>query len=226
MFGKLEKLKIHSFTDEKRSQGEITFEAQFNPTGWSRSYEIEFEQQQGAGNTPGPSVFKRYKTQDYTFELIFDGTGATDDNPFDRVPVATRVEDFLKACALMDGEVHRPRYLILNWGSDITRCVMKSAALNYTLFKPDGTPLRAKVTAIFSESLDEELRVAKENKQSPDLTRLHQVTQGETLPILTWRYYGDAALYARVARFNDLGDFREVRAGQYLQFPPLKQLPV
>lgn len=225
MLGKLEKLRIESYSDEARGQDRRTFEVQFNPVSWTRAYEIEFEQQQGAGNTPGPSVFKRYKAQDYTFEFIFDATGVTDDVPFSSVPVAERVKQFLADCGQMDGEIHRPRYLIVNWGSAITRCVLKSASFNYTLFKPDGTPLRVKVSTVFSESLDEQLRVATENRNSPDLTRLHQVTQGETLPNLAWRFYGDAALYARVARFNDLGDFRAVRAGQFLRFPPLKLLP-
>jgi len=226
MFGQLAKLVIHSYLDEARTGApKETFTLQFNPAAYTRAVEIEFEQQTGSGNTPGPAKFKRFKSQDYTLEFTLDGTGATANALEPRLDVPAKVAEFLRSTGEMDGEIHRPRFLVVTWGTLLVRCVLKSASLNYTLFKPDGTPLRVKVSAVLSESVDEELRVATEDKQSPDLVRAHELRRGETLPLLAHRHYGDAALYARVARFNGLDDFRALVPGRVLRFPPLAQLP-
>jgi hypothetical protein len=224
MPGELEKLIIFSYRDEVR-QGEPadTFALQFNPATFSRVFEIEFNQESGTGNTPGPAEFKRYKSQDYTVEFLIDGTGVSGGEPVD---VAHTVATFLRITAEMDGEIHRPRFLKLIWGQHLAlRCVLKSVTINYTLFKPDGSPLRAKLTAVFSESVDEQLRTAREDETSPDLTRVRILRQDETLPNIAYQHYGDAAEYARLARFNNLDDFRALVPGQSLALPPTEQLP-
>ena len=122
-----------------------------------------------------------------------------------------------------DGEIHRPRYLKLSWGSLISKCVLKSAEITYNLFKPDGTPLRAKIACNFSENIEDKKRTAQEGKNSPDLTHQRQVQEGDTLPLMTYRIYGDPSYYLKVARFNNLTNFRQLEVGRTLYFPPLKQ---
>jgi phage tail protein X len=48
------------------------------------------------------------------------------------------------------------------------------------------------------------------------------VRQGDTLPLLCQRIYGDPGYYIDVAAFNQLADFRSLRAGMQLHFPPLE----
>jgi hypothetical protein len=194
---------------------------QFNPNAYSRNYEIEFETESGAGNTTGPAKFKRYKPQDYTLEFTLDGTGAS----APPLEVEDEVQAFLKVAAEMDGEIHRPPFLIVSWGTLVLRCVLKSASINYTLFKPGGQPFRAKISAVFSESIDEELRTAEEGKSSPDLTRAWLIQEGENLPLIAFNHYGDEQQYAAVARYNDLDHLRAFAAGQALRLPPKEQLP-
>src|SRR5690606_33145647 len=155
MTGELKKLQIEAYASEDREQGGepiATFSVQFNPASFTRALEIEFEQENGSGNSTGSAQFKRFKPQDYTIDFIVDGTGATGG---DRLDVTETVDAFLAVTYEMDGDLHRPRYLRLVWGDMALRCVLKSASVNFTLFRPDGKPLRAKVTAVFSESLDE-----------------------------------------------------------------------
>jgi hypothetical protein len=221
MSGELTKMVIKSYQDEARDQHVEDFTLQFNPSTFSRAFEIEFEQESGSGNTTGSAQFKRYKSQDYTVDFVLDGTGVSGG---EKVDVSTTVTDFLRITGEMDGEIHRPRFLLLVWCGLTLRCVLKSATINYTLFEPGGNPLRAKVTAVFSESVEEELRAAREGKESADLTRVHEALQGETLPNLAYRFYGDPAKYEALARFNQLDDFRAVRPGQAVRFPPSPQI--
>ena len=218
MTGELKKMLIEAFKkpDYSGSAAE-SFEVMFNPNTYSQKYEVEYHDRQGQGDTGSPQIFGKIKPQEYTFDFVVDGTGVA----ADEADVHERVETFLKVTGKHDGEIHRPMYLKLSWGTLLSKCVLKSAEVTYTLFKPDGHPLRAKIKATFSENVEDTLRVAEERKSSPDLTHVHEVQAGEHLSLLAHRYYGDASRYYQVAEFNGLTSYRHLSTGQKLRFPPI-----
>lgn len=219
MAGPLKKLTIEAHRQPDYSDGAVeTFTAMFNPSSYTRKYELEYQEEQGAGTTGSPQVFGKIKPQDYTFELVFDGTGAVADVK----DVHKEVEHFLKVTGKHDGEIHRPFYLLLSWSTLTVKCVLKSADITYNLFKSSGDPLRAKVKAVFSENIEETLRVAQERKSSPDLTHVKQVQDQSTLPLMAHRIYGDSAYYFQLAKANKLRHFRNLETGAVLTFPPVK----
>ena len=222
MEGELKKMVIEAYrkSDYSGSAAE-TFTVMFNPTTYSRKYEVEYQDRQGQGDTGSPQVFGKIKPQEYSFEFLFDGTGTA----ADVVDVQQTIEHFLEVTGKHDGEIHRPMYLKLSWGTLLSKCVLESAEVTYTLFKPDGYPLRAKVKATFAENVEDALRVAEERKSSPDLTHVHQVGRGEHLSLLADKYYGEPGRYLQVAQFNGLTNFRRLEPGQKLVFPPIKNLP-
>lgn len=218
--GELKKMLIEAFKEADYSGSPAeSFEVMFNPTTYAQKYEVEYHDRQGQGDTGSPQIFGKVKPQEYTFEFLFDGTGAA----ADPVDVSERVETFLKVTGKHDGDIHRPMYLKLSWGNLLSKCVLKSAEVSYTLFERDGNPLRAKVKASFSENVEDTLRVAEERKSSPDLTHRHEVVAGEHLSLLAYRYYGDAGRYYQVAEYNRLTDFRNLKPGQKLEFPPIRE---
>lgn len=228
LFGQLKKLTIEGFKSDAMNLSDRVgepFEAQFNPATYTRVYEIDYDQSTGTGRSSAPSRFGQIKPQDYTFELIFDGTGATGFAIIGRSDVHEQLETFLTLTARINGDIHRPNYLKLSWGDLVLRCVLKSASVAFTLFKPDGKPLRAKVTAVFSESIPVEVSTADEGLNSPDLTHLRTVQRGQTLPNLAHAIYGEPDHYAALARFNDLDDFRALVPGAAVRLPPLAGLP-
>ena len=93
--------------------------------------------------------------------------------------------------------------------------------VEFKLFNPDGTPIRAVAKAKFQEFVEDDLRVAKENNQSPDLTHLRTVKAGDTLPLMSFRIYGDSKYYLEVAKANNIHNFRSLITGQQLFFPPI-----
>ncbi|MDH3974152.1 MAG: LysM peptidoglycan-binding domain-containing protein [Deltaproteobacteria bacterium] len=219
MTGELKKLKIEAYKEITYDTQVDEFVVMFNPSTYSQKYEVEYKAEQGQGTTGSTQKLGKIKPQEYSFEFVFDGTGASSEE----VDVADEIEWFLETCGKINSETHRPLYLRIRWGHLLSDCVLKSAEVTYNLFKPDGFPLRAKVKAVFSENIDDTLRTAEEGKNSPDLTHYRVVKEGDTLPLMTYRIYGDLSYYRDVARVNKLANFRELEVGMTLQFPPINQ---
>lgn len=218
--GKLVKFKIESFKAEDFSGEAVdTFEVMFNPNNYSLKYEVQYKESQGAGDTASPMVYEKIKPQELNFEFLIDGTGTISE----KKDVSQTINHFFTVVGY-DGEIHRPRYLKLSWGELLVKCVLKSAEVAYSLFKPGGEPLRAKIRASFAEIVEDNLRVAQEDNNSPDLTHMRTVVAGDTLTLMTERIYGDPAYYYQVAEVNQLVNFRKLKVGQRLFFPPIKTL--
>lgn len=218
--GALKRLVIRSYEKADYSGDHAKeFEAYVNPNEITISYEIEYETASGAGTTNSRMEFKKAKPGDMSLTLFLDGTGANGR----ACDVQAKVEQFQDVTGY-NGKIHRTSYLKIGWGTlKIKRCVLKSASIAYKLFKPDGVPLRAVITAAFIDNSDDKTRVAMAQDESPDLTHFRLVKAGDTLPMLCHEIYGDPGMYLRVARANELDDFRELVPGTRLRFPPLEK---
>jgi len=120
-----------------------------------------------------------------------------------------------------DGDFHEPREVQLLWGTLLFEGRLTSLQFNYKLFQPDGVPIRAIATAVFTGSIDDDLREAKENNKSADLTHIQTVNEGDTLPLMVYKIYGDSAYYIEIARINKLTNFRNLKTGDKISFPPV-----
>jgi hypothetical protein len=215
--GELEKLIIEAYTTPDYSGSAVrSFRVTFNPDEYVRVYDIEYEERQGAGSTGSPMVFKRIKPQDYTIKFLIDGTGVAGE----RIDVDDKVREFFETVGY-DGEIHRPRYLQVIWGSLRSNCVLLRAEVTYKMFRPDGTPVRAVVNASFREAVDDSTRVRRDRASSPDLTHVRTVRDGDRLPAMVYDIYGDISHYMDVARANGLASPRMIKTGETLVFPPL-----
>ncbi|WP_437819906.1 CIS tube protein [Sorangium sp. So ce1078] len=218
--GALERLLIKAYEQPDFSGSPVgEFEAYVNPSEITLSYEMEYDSAQGSGTTSSRMEFKKVKPGDMSLTFFLDGTGANG-RPID---VQEKVEQFQTVTGY-NGNIHRPNYLKVVWGTlQVKRCVLKSASIAYKLFKPDGVPLRAVITAGFTDSSDDQTRVALARDQSPDLTHVRLVKAGDNLPSLCFEIYGDPRLYLAVAAANRIDDFRNLVPGTRLFFPPLEK---
>lgn len=234
--GELKKLVIESYSDPERRRKQGEFKAMFNPTTYSKNYEVVYNSQEAQGNQGAPQVFSHVKPQVYNLEFLLDATGTAGPpgdlgiavtvpglgSKLSKTSVKEEVAKFLELTFEMDGEIHRPRYLILIWGDLISSCIMTSANIDYSLFKPDGDPLRAKIKASFTEDYDDTLRVKLQKKRSPDLTHVRTVEENTTLSLMSHQVYNDPGYYLQVAKANRLKHFRRLQTGTQLSFPPLR----
>jgi hypothetical protein len=218
--GQLEKLLIKAYDKADYSGSPVSqFESFINPNEVTLSYEYEWDAAQGSGTTGSRMNFKKAKPGDLSLTFFIDGTGASG-TPVD---VQAKIEEFQTVTGY-NGSIHRPNYLKVTWGTlAVKRCVLKSASIAYKLFKPDGVPLRAVITAGFTDNSDDQTRVAMAQDQSPDLTHVRLVTAGDTLPALCAAIYGDPSYYLEVARANGIDHFRRIAPGTRIVFPPLEK---
>jgi len=223
--GTLEKLTILSFEKaDYKGAPSGRFEAYINPSELTLSYEIEYDSANGAGTTSSRMNFKKAKPGDLALTFFLDGTGA-DGKLFNGKPlnVQEKINQFQLVTGY-NGKIHRTSYLMVMWGTlQVKRCVLKSASIAYKLFKPDGIPLRAVITANFTDNSDDKTSQAIAQNQSSDLTHVRLVKAGETLPSLCEQIYGDPSYYLEVARANQIDNFRNLTPGSKVLFPPLEK---
>lgn len=200
------------------------FTAWINPSSYSYNRQISYNDRQAQGS-PGPSPeFNRILDEEVSFELVFDGTGviAPPTGQSCTNGVADVISQFLSLVATVNGSIHSPNYLVLGWAQLQFQCVLSSVKIDYTLFRPDGTPLRARMSVSFKSYTSESMLAKEANTLSPDMTHLVVVQAGDTLPDLCYQIYGDSGYYMDVAKINGLLSFRGIAPGTTLSFPPLK----
>lgn len=226
-FSRLEKLSILVYSSSsRRGRPKNKFEAMFNPESYSLAYENVYQEEQGLNTSGCPARYSVSKPENLSITLILDDTGVT--NTYAKADgkqiknLDRAVETFLELTTEMDGEIHRPYYLTLQWGTLNFNCCLKSLDINYTLFHPSGRPLRAELETLFIEDKEDEGRVREENKSSPDLTHSRTVMGGDKLPLMAKEIYQDTAYYIELARANKLNNFRKLRTGNAINFPPVK----
>jgi nucleoid-associated protein YgaU len=101
------------------------------------------------------------------------------------------------------------------------QCVLVSANQRFTMFREDGSPLRATVQVTFNEYTNAEAEARFVKLQTADYTKTHEVAQGETLAGIAQDSYGDPALWRPIALRNGLDDPRRLTPGQKLFIPRL-----
>ena len=208
---------------------------QFNPT------QISFSKGVQLGEIPIPGLdcslvqFVRGQNETLSMDLFFDSTengmgpGATS---------VTEYSDQIYQLVKIEPDSHAPPICEFIWntkfpGTNISeemgnqkrnsfKCVMESVRHQYTLFNPEGVPLRATVTVSLREykTLDEQL--AQLNLNSPDRTQVHVLQSGETLSSLAGGHYRRPGLWRLIANANDIEDPRRLVPGSFLTIPPVR----
>ncbi len=224
--GKKDKLTICSCTVD--SDGNITankddaFEFMLNPSEYDHSYNITYNKSEAIGQLASDMKFSSIKPQSLKFSTLLDGTGAIADSGGSSKDVKDQVKALKAIVYNYDGSEHQPNYVRVLWGSQIFFGRLDSMSVDNTLFKPSGEPLRAKLKMSFSGFMSKEEEALRANRSSPDLSHLLEVKAGDTLSLLCYQIYKDSSYYLEVARVNNLTDFRDLKPGSKLHFPPLR----
>lgn len=235
MSDELAKMKIVAFEDPKYEKeiDDGEYEVQVNPEGYKFNYKLDYGENQAPGTSSVQSKFNKIKPEKLEFEFVFDKTGAlpktfkgTSDSEIAKERsegIIPDLEHFKNVVIGYKGDLHKPPYLMLSWGTLLFKGVILEMSIDFKMFRADGTPLRAVAKAKFEGFVEDELRVKKENDQSPDITHLRTVNDGDSLHLMSHRIYRDPAYYIKVAQANKLINFRQLQAGQKIFFPPVKK---
>ncbi|MFT4156084.1 CIS tube protein [Parafilimonas sp.] len=247
-----DKLKVTAYTGTGSSQKlstvpDDTYMALVNPETYAIQYQIVLNSKKIPGTSGSDPNYVYTPVPSLHFDFLFDATGVIPRpnnlgvigdipvvgaiasavsniiSPSEEYDVMNEIEKFKKVLFTYKGVQHSPNKVQILWGKLIFDGKLTSLNFNFKLFKPDGTPLRAVASANFSGAITDKLRVAEQADNSPDLTHIRQVTEGDTLPLMTYKIYGDASYYLEVARVNNITNFRSLKVGDKIKFPPINK---
>ena len=197
--------------------GEYT--AQLNPTEYSKSWQTNSTTvPTGGGSGPNLVRVKPADPEKISLNFTIDDTGAI---PGGSVNIVDNVANLKELCLDVNNSTHTTNYLSLEWGSLELKCKMTDFSVVYKLFDFDGFPIRAEINANFTEFIDVGSMLKGYN--SPDMSHMIEVKQGDNLPLMCENIYGDPNYYLQVAEANNIIDFRNLIPGQKILFPRLEK---
>jgi nucleoid-associated protein YgaU len=223
----------HAFLVVNWSDNVEFIEVQFNPTEISFSKGVQIAEIAIPGLDSPLLQFVRGHDETVSMDLFFDttengmGVGATS---------VTTLTDKIYSLVKIDPNRHAPPICTFLWnsrfpGCDISdslgnqkrsefRCLVESVRHKYTLFSPEGVPLRATVSVTLREYKTIDDQFAQLNLNSPDRTQVHILQQGETLSSVAGEHYDRAGEWRQIARANRIEDPRRLDPGTFLTVPP------
>jgi hypothetical protein len=206
---------------------------QFNPTELNFSKSAQFAEIAIPGLDQPVLQFTRGGTETVSIELFFD---TTDEGMNDSVmSVTDKVTDFYNLVK-QDPDTHAAPRCCFYWGAPpfdedqgknpvsyapyYFNCVVESIDRKFTVFSPEGIPLRARVTVKLREYKTVEQMVSQLN--SADRTKARVLKRRERLDQISAGEYDTPAEWRRIAEANDLDDPRRVPPGTVLKLPPMR----
>lgn len=244
--GVVPKVKIESFKkmDFTGSLGKITLPLVTNE-GIAQKYKIKWSDSNptATGESSKVVLFEKYDDawENLEIETVVDATGVyrvkaehgdgLDKINYEKPNIEEYITELRKLLYGYNSEMHQPPYLKLTWGkifaasgsadgaiAGVFNCVLQEMTVNYELFSSEGKPIRAKVKINLKPFTDPQARPAG---NSPDLTHIIEVKQGDNLAKLCNEVYESTDYYHQVAQINGLASAYAIRPGMKLIFPPL-----
>ncbi|WP_413935791.1 LysM peptidoglycan-binding domain-containing protein [Nitrospira sp. BLG_1] len=226
----------------------ISFNVQFNP----KELSFEKQAQIAEINIPGLDApiqqFIRGNAEKLTLELFCD---TTDDGMGANARSVTEETDKFYQLVKIIPARHAPPVVTFSWNAKFPgdslyaawvnegahkvgrqegnqrrnafTGVVESVRQKFTLFSPEGVPLRATVTLVLREYKPIERQLGELGLSSPDRTHSHVLAAGETLSAIAALYYEFPGEWRRIAEANDIEDPRRLATGQILAVPAIIQ---
>jgi len=227
----LEKLKIEPQEGPSANQ---PIEVMFNPNkltiaktnSWhaptAASGDSAGSQTNARQNAP-PLAFGGGQSRNLSLELLFDTTEQLTGQ--DHVDVRTLVKPIANLGRIMrDPDPPRPPVCLIWWGKKSKpgadfpfTGVLSQLTQAFTLFAPDGTPLRVTLTLAFTEWLDPK---TDKLQTDPDFTT-RLLKRGDSLSSIAGEVYNDPTQWRTIAEANAIDDPRSVRIGTRLNIPKI-----
>jgi len=199
----------------------------FNP----KEFNVEKSNQFAEVNIPGLSSsilqFVRGNSRTITLDLFFDTYEKRTDvrmftdqiTGWDAGITYSRLADRPKGLMDIDSELHAPPICLFIWGAFVFQCIIERVSKRFTMFLPDGIPVRATLTVTLKEYREVDIQVKEIDQHSADLTKRHLLTAGESLWSLAAAEYGDPEDWRLLAEANDIDNPRLLHPGMELSVP-------
>lgn len=210
----------------------------FNPTEYTLNKGAQVAEVTIPGLDSPILQFVRGQTETLSLDLFFDTTESGMDDSAEPV---TKLTDEFYQLVKIDGHTHAPPICFFSWGDQFPgqrpyasmgsgtgsqqrhgfKCIVESVRQRFTLFSPQGVPLRATLTVSLKEYKTLAEQIPEINKRSADHTSGHVVQSGQTLSQIAATTYNDPAQWRAIADHNQITDPLDVPPGTVLAIPAL-----
>jgi contractile injection system tube protein/LysM domain-containing protein len=210
--------------------GGETIKVLFNPTEYTitKTNTWNFKEVQGA-SLPPPE-FGGGNPRELSVSLLLDASllegGQSVKSVTDALFKMMEVGDGQPAA----GTRSSPPKVTFRWGAvDTFKAVCTSLTVAYQLFRPNGEPIRADVKLQLKQAEPASTASSSSANQGQNPTTramaghgVHTVQDGDSLPSIAYRAYGDATRWRAIAEANDVDDPLRLRRGTPLMLPRLE----
>src|SRR5579859_665344 len=198
----------------------------FRPKEYTFSKQNSWTRSTAIGQTMQPPQYKSGEPMTLKMDLVFD----TYEEPAGSRDVRTRTDGLWKMMNVApqkkepNTKKSEPPHVEFRWGTTWTfQAVITSITQQFTLFDPDGTPVRATVSLQFMQAE----QTGKYPGQNPtsgghDGYAVHMVKEGETIDQIAFEEYRSSNAWRHLAASNDLDDPSRLVPGQRLLLVPLE----
>lgn len=198
-------------------------ECMFNPGEYTFSKTNNWAMSRTRGANVPKLEFNGGNPTDLKVQLFFDTYESGED-------VRRKYTNAIWELAMVNKERRDPRtrkstppQCEFRWGTSWSfKAVVTNINQKFTLFLPDGTPVRATLEVTFRQVEDEGL-YPRQNPTSGGVPghRTHTVREGETLDWIASQEYGDANHWRYIAEVNRIDNPFQLKPGTVLSLPPL-----
>jgi nucleoid-associated protein YgaU len=204
-------------------EGGSTLACIFNPKDFSVTKSNSWEAPPAPGKSEVTPTFGGGQPQELTLALLFDATLLTPEVTVKQVTI--ELFDSMKASKeeRSGKSKTRPPTLTFEWGTFSFKGVTKSLTVQYQLFSDKGEPIRADVKLTLMQ-WDVKGAAWRQNPTTRSVGGLgaHIVRDGDSLPSIAYRTYGDATRWRPIAEANGIDDPLSLSSGRTLAVPDLE----
>lgn len=219
-------------TGFKRAKLEIEggrdLECWFNPSEYAITKSNDWTMRPVVGTSLPVPQFSGGHARELTLDLLFHA-----DPDGDVTPATGELFSMMEVdSSLASGNRNqaRPPSVTFGWGTYRSfKAVCRELSVQFTLFRPDGTPIRAlaRLELVQIEKDAHSPQAAPPPPQNPttratERLGAHVVRDGDSLQSIAYRHYGDAARWRLIAESNGIDDPMVLQRGTRLTVPLLQ----
>lgn len=194
----LEKAVIQVDPRDRGPNVPASITVQFNPAEYTLAKGAQIAEIAIPGIDSPILQFVRGQNEKLTLELFFDTTqeGMGERPVHDVTQLTKPVYELVK----MQGNTHAPPRITFVWGKGLSfKAIVESIQQKFTVFNPQGIPLRASLAMTFREYKTLEEQLGQLNLQSSDHSKQRLVQRDDTLSRIAFEEYGDASKWRFIA---------------------------
>jgi LysM repeat protein len=217
--GELAKAEIRVVDGKKAGS---TVACMFRPKEYTVTKQNNWQMKEVKGKDVPQLEFSGGGASTLTMELFFDTYESGKDvrkEYTNEIWGLTAIDDSLTDKINKKG---RPPIVQFKWGPVVSfKAVIQNITQKFTMFKANGTPVRATLNVTFKEAE----KAGKYPFQNPTTSstpgyKVRTIKEGESLDWIAQEEYGDPALWRFIAETNKLEDPMKLSPGQKLSIAP------